>query len=76
MPHYYFNVCCDRFEATDTVGQHCRDSSAARFEALRTARSVVRNQLLSGDLPQRGWIEVENHRHRSLMKVPLRSAAY
>ena len=76
MPRYYFNVCCDRFEATDVVGEHCRDAVAAHQEALRAARTIVRKQLLSDDLPHRGWIEVEDEQHRSVLRVPLRSVAY
>lgn len=76
MPRFYFNVCCGPFEATDVVGEHCRDELAARAEALRTARAVVRKQLLTDDLPQLGWVEVEDERHRPVMRVPLRSAAY
>ena len=76
MPRFYFNVCCDGFEATDTVGEHCRDALAARFEAMRAARIMIRQQLVTGDLPKHGWIEVEDEHHRPLMKVPLRSAAY
>lgn len=76
MPRYYFNVCCDRFEATDVVGEHCRDRTAAHAEALRAARAVVRTRLLSDDLPNIGWIEVEDEQHRPVLRVPLRSAAY
>lgn len=76
VPRYYFNVCCDRFEATDVVGEYCRDAQAAHQEALRAARAIVRKQLLSDDLPQRGWIEVEDERHRPVLRVPLRSVAY
>jgi hypothetical protein len=43
---------------------------------MRAARAIVRTQLGKGDLPQRGWIEVEDEQHRSIMKVPLRAAAY
>ena len=76
MPRFYFNVRCDRFEATDIVGEHCRDWGAAHAEALRAARAIVRKQLASDDLPRLGWIEVEDEQHRSVLKVPLRSAAY
>ena len=76
MPRYYFNVRCDRFEVTDVVGEHCRDPSAARAEAMRAARAIVRTQLLSEELPQRGWIEVEDEQHRQVMRVPLRAVAY
>ena len=76
VPRFYFNVRCDRFEATDIVGEHCRDRGAAHAEALRAARAIVRKQLASDDLPRLGWIEVEDEQHRSVLKVPLRSAAY
>lgn len=76
VPRYYFNVCCDRFEATDVVGEHCRDESDAHREALRAARAIVRKQLLADDLPQLGWIEVEDERHETVLKVPFRSVAY
>jgi hypothetical protein len=76
VPRYYFNVCCDRFEATDVIGEYCRGPSAARFEAMRAARAIVRKQLLSDEGPQRGWIEVEDEQHRSVMRVPLSCAAY
>jgi hypothetical protein len=76
VPRYYFNVRCDRFEATDVVGEYCRGPSAARFEAMRAARDIVRKQLLSDEGPQRGWIEVEDEQHRPVMRVPLRCAAY
>ena len=76
MPRFYFNVCCDRFEATDVVGEHCRDRTAAHGEALRAARAIVRKQLLTDDLPQQGWIEVEDESHRTVLRVPLRSVAY
>ena len=76
MPRYYFNVRCDRFEATDTVGEYCRNLLEARFEAMRTAREIVRKQLLADDGPQRGWIEVEDEDHQAVIRLPLRSAAY
>jgi hypothetical protein len=43
---------------------------------MRAARAIIRKQLLSDEGPQRGWIEVEDEQHRSVMRVPLRSAAY
>ena len=76
MPRYYFNLCCDRFEATDVVGEHCRDALAARFQAMRAAREVVRKQLVSGDVPQQGWIQVEDEQHRPVLRVPLKAVAY
>ena len=76
VPRYYFNVCCDGFEATDIVGESCRDDVEALSEAFRAASSVVRQQLLVDKLSESGWIEVEDERHRPVLKLPLRAAAY
>ena len=76
MPRYYFNICCDRFEATDMVGEYCRDQTAAHQEALRAARAIIRKQLTTEEFPQRGWIEVEDEHHETILRVPLRSVAY
>jgi hypothetical protein len=76
MPRYYFNVRCDSFETTDMVGESCRDDVAALGEALKTASSVVRKRLLADELFAGGWIEVEDEKHRPVLKLPLRAAAY
>jgi hypothetical protein len=76
VPRYYFNVLCDSFETTDMVGETCADDVAALNEALRTASSVVRKRLLADELFNGGWIEVEDERHRQVLKLPLRAAAY
>jgi predicted alternative tryptophan synthase beta-subunit len=76
VPRYYFNFCCDRFEATDVVGEYCRNPDAARQQAMRQARDIVRKNLLQDELTQAGWIEVEDEAHRAVMKVPLRAVAY
>ncbi len=76
MARYFFNVCCDGFEATDIVGTYCPDDLAALSEALRAASAVVQKQLLADQLSQSGWIEVEDERHRPVLKLPLRAAAY
>lgn len=76
MPRYYFNVCCDAFETTDVCGESCSDDVAALGQALRLASGILRKQFLEGELASEGWIEVEDERHRSIMKLPLRAAAY
>lgn len=76
VPRYYFNVCCDAFETTDISGETCSDDVAALGEALRLASGIMRRQLREGGLGPHGWIEVEDERHRSVMKLPLRAAAY
>lgn len=76
MPRYYFNVSCDGFEATDLVGECCPDDVAALGQALRTASAVLQKRLLADAIPQSGWIEVEDERHRPVLRLPLRAAAY
>jgi hypothetical protein len=76
MPRYYFNICCDDFEATDVVGESCADDLAALTQAMRTAGEVVRQQLMIDKLAAGGWIDVEDERHRPVLRLPLRAAAY
>jgi hypothetical protein len=76
MPRYYFNICCDDYEATDVVGESCADDLAALTQAMRTASDVVRQQLLIDKLAADGWIDVEDERHRPVLRLPLRAAAY
>ena len=76
MPRYYFNVACEGFETIDVVGEHCRDDVEALSGALRVASAVMRKRLLADELAQGGWVEVEDERHRPVLKLPLRAAAY
>jgi hypothetical protein len=76
MPRYYFNVTGDGFEAIDAVGECCPDDVAALHGALRTASAVLHKRLRSDGLSQSGWIEVEDERHRPVLKLPLRAASY
>jgi hypothetical protein len=75
MPHYYFNLCCEDYETTDLVGEMCPGVEAARREALRTAREIIRDDLLLGRTLHRGWIEVEDEEHRAVLRLPLSAAA-
>jgi hypothetical protein len=76
VPRYYFNVCCDASEATDVVGESCADDLAALSQAMRTASAVVQNRLLANEISLGGWVEVEDERHRPVLRLPLRAAAY
>jgi hypothetical protein len=76
MPRYYFNVSCDGFEAEDVVGQCCANDVDALNGALRTASEVLKKRLLADEISQSGWIEVEDERHRPVLRLPLRAAAY
>lgn len=75
MPHYYFNIQCDEYETTDLVGEDCPNLEAARREALRTARDLIRDDLLSGKGLHQGWIEVVDEESRPVLTLPLNAAA-
>jgi hypothetical protein len=76
MPRYYFNLSCDGFEETDMVGECCRNDVDALNGALRAASAVLQKRLLADEITSRGWIEVEDERHRAVLRLPLRAASY
>lgn len=76
MPLYYFNVSCPDFESTDVIGQRCTDDLAALQGAMRAASAVLRRRLSADGLGAQGWIEVEDERHRPVLRLPLRAACY
>ncbi len=75
MPRFFFNVSCDSYRADDLVGELCSSLAAARAEAHRTARELVRAALTNGDFPEQGWIEVEDEEHRPVLLLPLKEVA-
>jgi hypothetical protein len=76
MPRYFFNVRGDGFEETDMLGRICDDDVAALGEALGTASRVLQARLRADGLSDAGLIEIEDERHRPVMTLPLRAAAY
>jgi hypothetical protein len=76
VPRYYFNVRSDSSEVTDVVGESCADDVAALSKAFHTASAVVQNRLLANEINLGGWVEVEDERHRPVLRLPLRAAAY
>lgn len=76
MPRYFFNVCSDGFEETDLVGKTCADDVAALAEALSEASRVLQRRLREEALSDTGTIEIEDERHRTVLTLPLRAAAY
>lgn len=76
MPRYYFNVSCGDYESTDVVGQCCLDDVAALSGAMRVASAVLQKRLRAEALSDDGWVEVEDERHRPVLRLPLRAAAY
>jgi hypothetical protein len=76
MPRYFFNVRSSGFEETDLVGRTCSDDVAALAEAMGEASRVLRELLQQDALSDSGSIEIEDERHRTVLTLPLRAAAY
>lgn len=76
MPRYFFNVRGNGFEETDLVGRTCPDDVAALAEALGEAGRVLKDLLREDALSNCGEIEIEDERHRTILTLPLRAAAY
>jgi hypothetical protein len=76
MPRYFFNICSDAFEETDVIGETCPNDVAALDRALRKASAVLQTRLASESFVGDGWVEVEDERHRPVLTLPLRAAAY
>ena len=75
MSIYFFNVSCDAFDAEDLLGEECSDVEAARSEALIAAGELIRLELQRGGIPRDGWIEIADEQRRTLLRLPLQSAA-
>jgi hypothetical protein len=76
VPRYYFNVSCGEYESTDVVGESCPNDVAALSGALRVASAVLQKRLRAEELSDDGWVEVEDEKHRPVLRLPLRAAAY
>ena len=76
MPRYFFNVRGEGFEETDLVGKTCADDVAALAEAFDAASRVLHRRLREDALSDCGAIEIEDERHRTVLTLPLRAAAY
>lgn len=76
MPRYFFNFTSESCEEVDLVGRHCPDDVAALQEALVTAGAILRRRLEGDSFCNDGAIEVEDERHRTVLTLPLKAAAY
>jgi hypothetical protein len=43
---------------------------------MRVASAVLQKRLRAEELSDDGWVEVEDERHRPVLRLPLRAAAY
>jgi hypothetical protein len=76
VPRYFFNVCSEEAEEIDLVGKSCPNDVAALHEALSTASAILQRRMARDGFCPKGSIEVEDERHRTVLTLPLRAAAY
>jgi hypothetical protein len=76
MPLYFFNIRGEGYEETDLVGKRCKNEVAALSEAMSIASEIVQQRLADLYVAHPGAIEVEDERHRMVLSLPLRAAAY
>jgi hypothetical protein len=76
MPRYFFNLRSPAFEEIDVSGRACANDVEALAHALEVAGGMVRDQLERLDYGCRGEVQVEDERHRVVMVLPVRAAAY
>jgi hypothetical protein len=76
VPRYYFNVCCDGSETTDMVGEVCANDVEALALGLRRAGDWLQRAAFTQHSIHDAFVEIEDERHREVMKLPLMAAAY
>ncbi|HEX8669028.1 MAG TPA: hypothetical protein VF727_11735 [Allosphingosinicella sp.] len=59
MPRFYFHVCNGDGFTPDEEGSELPDAETARAEAVRSARSLMSDELRDGFLNLSSFIEVE-----------------
>lgn len=69
MPRYYLHVCDGLGFCEDAEGYDLPDDEAARSEAIRSARSLMAEELQKGELNLAFFIEVENEERQHLFTV-------
>jgi hypothetical protein len=58
VPHYYFDLWDEAGLIRDDEGQELADEAAGRREAVRSARSIMCEEILNGRMDLRARIEV------------------
>lgn len=69
MPLFYFHIRRSEDEIRDTEGIDLPDLEAARREAILSARSILSQEVLQGDLPLHERIDIEDADGRLLLSV-------
>ena len=75
MPRYYFHLSGERQKLRDEEGLMLPDSEAAWYQAVRSAREVIRADLHLGCRFEGGVIEIADERGAPLDHLPLTDIA-
>jgi hypothetical protein len=71
MPHYYFHLAREGDRLQDEEGLKLPDAEAAWYQAVRSARELVRGELALGTRWDRQAIEICDERGTRLDQVAL-----
>ena len=69
MARYHFNIRNGHGFTIDDEGLDLASHEAARVEAIKGARSLLRAEVLDGTLDLNGQIEITDERHGAVMTV-------
>ncbi|HEY0313486.1 MAG TPA: hypothetical protein VGC56_13435 [Allosphingosinicella sp.] len=75
MPRYYFHVHGPRDRLRDEEGLVLPDAEAAWYQALRSAREIIRADVQLGCGFDEQAIEIADDKGRPLSQLPLRDVA-
>lgn len=75
MPRYYFHLHGERERLRDEEGLMLPDGEAAWYQAVRSAREVIRADLELGCRYEAAFIEIADERGAALEHLPLKDIA-
>jgi hypothetical protein len=75
MPRYYFHVQGPKQQLRDEVGVVLPDGEAAWYQAVRSARDLIRADLALGCGYEEHAIEIADDKGMAVNQVPLREIA-
>jgi hypothetical protein len=69
MPRFFLHVCNGEGLTPDEHGAEFVDAEAARTEAIRSARSIMAEELQDGQLELGSFIDVEDENRNAVFRV-------
>jgi hypothetical protein len=74
MPRFFFHLRDGRRRLIDEEGRDLPDAETARKVAVMSARSIICDEVLLGNLPLGEVIEVEDEAGRDVLDLPFSDA--